>query len=286
MRVCLGTESESLAWLTLRVYRIPLSGTNVEIVRREWPFEDDALNYAAIHPFLVAFAERIRGSSDILMNHGAIVGKYAGKGDYDQLLHTDHPHRSSVVPLKSNANHDLPMIIYHSDVTVDLGPTYVVSWEYTEPRKLVNRGKKDYTRETMPELYEKEVPVTVPAGSAIIYSSESSCQGPKDIADWHIVRTWHRGSAMKAKEGARFTQFTGFHANDPWLSPTNQLNTFGGLKISKFLSRAEPGQRTLVGFPPVGHEYWQDEDAFEAVGNRYPEMDLRPYGGPGPKVGR
>ena len=234
-----------------------------------------------MHPFLCAFAERARGKNDLLLTHNAIVGKYAGKGEYDQAMHTDHPHNTPVVPVKDMRNcFDMPMIIYHSDVTIDLGPTYVVSWEDSEPKNLIAKAKKTYTREELPELYENERALMVPAGSVIIYTSESR-HCPADIA----VRTWHRGSAMTAKEGARFTQFTGFHASVPWVAPTNQMGTYGNAKMDRFMIRSDPGQRTLLGFPAVDHDYWSDPEAIEGVANRYPEMDMRPYGGGPPKAG-
>ena len=59
-------------------------------VRYEFPYSGDALNQVAVHPFLVAFAERLAGHGNIALSHGAIVGKYAGKGDYDQELHPDY----------------------------------------------------------------------------------------------------------------------------------------------------------------------------------------------------
>ncbi len=53
-------------------------------VRYEFPYINHALNKVALHPFLVAFAERLVGHDRIALSHGAIVGKYAGKGDYDR----------------------------------------------------------------------------------------------------------------------------------------------------------------------------------------------------------
>ena len=38
-----------------------------------------------------------------------------------------------------------------------------------------------------------------------------------------------------------------------------------------------------MGFPPVASDYWKHEEVLEAVGKRYPEMDMRPYGGEAPR---
>jgi hypothetical protein len=43
-----------------------------------------------------------------------------------------------------------------------------------------------------------------------------------------------------------------------------------------FLERATPRERSLLGFPPVGHEYW-DRSTIASIGRRYPRMDMSPY---------
>jgi hypothetical protein len=35
-------------------------------------------------------------------------------------------------------------------------------------------------------------------------------------------------------------------------------------------------ERNLFGFPPPGHEYWNDQ-TLDDVGSRYPGMDMDPY---------
>ena len=239
-------------------------------VRYDFPFENQVLNQLAIHPYLVAFAERITGTEDLALNFSILRGKYAGVGDFEQSLHSDLSNNTLVIPPKGHKWLDIPMIWYLTDVTPDLGPTYVVSQEHTEHRRLIEDGFRDHTRERFPELYEVERPTTVPAGSVMIYS----------------MRTFHRGSAMKAKEGCRIVQFTGFHTNGaPWSPPVDYQLAMGSGVMNQFLISADPDQRRLVGFPPVGHSYWEDSDSLEAVSNRYPKMDMRPYGGGPAKEG-
>jgi len=241
---------------------------NIGLIRDEFPYDGDAVNMVATHPFLVAFCERLVGHDDLFLSHGAIVGKYAGKGDFDQPLHADYSGNTMVIPVQNTEWIDIPMILYYTDVTVDLGPTYVVSQEVTEPLNLVADGFRFHTREQFPELYEAEKPNVVTAGSALIYN----------------MRTFHRGSRMNAKEGARFTQFTAFHVKGvPWLGSTTFQGNAGSAEMDRFLTHVSPEQRVLVGFPPVGHPYWKEKDALEGVANRYPKMDLRPYGGGPPK---
>ena len=242
------------------------SGGNAEIVRNEFPYGPMALNEVAMHPFLVAFSERLTGTDKLHLSHGAITGKYAGKGNFDQELHADYSGNTYVIPQKSVEWLDIPMIIYHSDVTIDLGPTYVVSQKHTEHLKLVEDGIRHHSREKFPEIYKYEKPNLVPAGSVLIYQ----------------MRTFHRGSAMHAKDGARFIQFTAFHnASIPWMGSMYHQNKMGAPEMLNFIQKADPAMRSMVGFPPVGHDYWKDPEARFGVSNRYPEMDMTPYGGKG-----
>lgn len=229
-------------------------------VRYEFPYAGDALNHVATHPLLVAFVEAIVGHSRIAMSHGAIVGKYAGFADYDQDLHPDYTNNTLVFPQKGVGSIDVPMIVYHTDVTIDLGPTYVVSQEHTE--EWIGDGRRMHPRSEFPELYRWEKPATVPAGSVLIYN----------------MRTFHRGSAMRASEGVRFSQFVAFHtAGEPWLGSHSFQSAGGSPNMDRFLVNANPRQRQLVGFPGVGDPYWDDLEACAAVAKRYPEMDLSVY---------
>jgi ectoine hydroxylase-related dioxygenase (phytanoyl-CoA dioxygenase family) len=231
-------------------------------VRYEFPYVGDALNQVAVHPFLVAFVEALVGHEHIALSHGAIVGKYASLADYDQDLHPDYTNNTLVFPRDGVASIDIPMIVYHTDVTIDHGPTYVVSQEHT--RDLVSDGRRLHPRDQFAELYELEKPAVLPAGSALIYN----------------MRTFHRGSAMRTREGVRFSQFVAFHTTDkPWLGSNSFQGAGGSPSMDRFLTAASPRQRQLVGFPAPGDPYWDDDEARKAVTNRYPDMDMTPYGG-------
>jgi hypothetical protein len=151
------------------------------------------------------------------------------------------------------------MIVYHTDVTVDLGPTFVVSRE--DAGDLPIRGDRFYPREEFPELYRAERPVTLTAGSALIYS----------------MHTLHRGSAMKAQRGVRFSQFVAFHAKGvPWLGSASFQGDGGKPEMDHFLTHASPRQRELVGFPAPGDAYWNSITR-AGVAARYPGMDMSVY---------
>jgi ectoine hydroxylase-related dioxygenase (phytanoyl-CoA dioxygenase family) len=240
-------------------------GSNASI-RYDFPYPDSTLNHLTFHPFLVAFAERLAETEDLHLSLGHLIAKYAGRGNYDQALHSDYSNNTLVIPSRDKRWIDIPMITYLTDVPLDLGPTYVVSQQHTEHRGLMQDGFRHHTRADFPELYEPgvEKPATVPAGSVIIYS----------------MRTFHRGSAMTAEAGHRFVLFSGFHtAGAPWMAPKDHTARMGSKEMDKFLTEADPRQREALGFPGVGHAYWEDEEMVKGVARRYPKMDMRPYGG-------
>jgi ectoine hydroxylase-related dioxygenase (phytanoyl-CoA dioxygenase family) len=228
------------------------------LLRADFPFAGDALNWTTIHPDLVAFAERVLHTKTIMLSHGQLGGKYAGTQDFEQDLHLDYGNNMLVVPKPDAETLDFPALLYYTDVTVELGPTYVVPQDATRDDPLVPRHR---TRKEHPELYEREFPVTVPAGHILIYS----------------MRTFHRGSRMLAKEGLRFAQNIGFKRSDVTACGQETFQHEGGRpEMDRFLERASPRERELAGFPAVGDPYW-DASGVAAVSRRYPGMDMSPY---------
>jgi hypothetical protein len=225
-----------------------------------FPYVGDALNHSTIHPTLLDFATRALRTDRFMLSHGQLGGKYAGTRDFDQDLHCDYGNNMLVVPKPDAETFDVPAIVYYSDVTVDLSPTYVVDQQHTRDDPIHPRHRP---RDKYPELYELEFPVTVPAGHALLYS----------------MRTFHRGSALRASEGVRFAQNIGFRRGDvTWAGQETFQHEGGRPEMDHFLEQATPRQRELAGFPPIGDPYW-DRDSIAAVSRRYPGMDMTPYEG-------
>jgi len=224
----------------------------------EFPYTGTAINQTTIHPDYIAFAERVMGTDRIMLSHGQLGGKYAGTRDFEQELHRDYGNNTLVVPPPDTEIVDLPMIVYYTDVTVDLSPTYVVSQELTRDLPL---SPRNLSREKYAKYYAQEVPVAVPAGSAVIYS----------------MNTFHRGSALRASEGLRYAQNIGLRRIDaPWSGQVTFQHEGGRLEMDAFLVNATPRERDLVGFPRVGDPYW-DKVTLDGVEGRYPGMDMTPY---------
>jgi len=238
-------------------YRALLASTNNSPVQ-SFPFTGMALNDICTSPTLVSLARCLLGTDNVALSHSRLRGKYARTGNFDQELHVDYGNNTLAYPAAEETLIDLPCIIYYSDVTIDLGPTYVVSQLHTDGEVLVPsvRSRRDF-----PDLYDHEVPAVAPAGSALIYS----------------MRTFHRGSAMRADQGARFSHHMSWRNGEVrWAGQGTFQHDGGTPAMNDFLERATPEQREVVGFPPVGHRYWTD-DALAGVAARYPRMDLTPY---------
>src|SRR5213594_950181 len=117
------------------------------------------------------------------------------------------------------------------------------------------------TRDRFPVLYEHEVAVTARAGSVLLYS----------------MSTFHRGTAFRTAAGARFTFHVVFRAKDShWMGFSAWARSGPEPALERFLERATPRQRELLGFPPPGHPYW-NEETLAGVAARYPAMDMTPY---------
>jgi ectoine hydroxylase-related dioxygenase (phytanoyl-CoA dioxygenase family) len=229
-----------------------------EHLQIEFPFVCDPLNHISTHPEIVAFVECILGTRDILLSQAAIWAKYAGTGDFDQGLHLDYQGNTLVVPRDDGAFRQVNMILYYTDVTEELGPTYVVSQEKTPDLPLwpTHRPRKKNA-----PLYEHERPVLANAGDLLIFS----------------MRTWHRASDMTADAGVRFSHHLVYRAAAHAFQGYHQWSQHGeNPELQRFIEHSTPRQRQLLGFPAPGHEYWS-EDTIAAVQLRYPKMDFSEY---------
>lgn len=230
-----------------------------EHLQAEFPFAQDALNDVSTHPELIAFVERVLGVRDVLLSQSAIWAKYAGTtGSYDQGMHLDYRGNTLVVPRDEGPFRQVNMILYYTDVTPGLGPTCVVPTEHTRDLPPWPPFKP---RKQHPVLYEKEVPMLAPAGSLFLFA----------------MGTYHRASEITARQGHRFSHHLVWRAAAYPFSGYHQWSQFGEDKdLEKFIERTTPRRREVLGFPPPGHPYW-DEQTLAGVQMRYPQMDMTPY---------
>lgn len=225
---------------------------------KEFPFAGRALNRVSTHPDLIDFLERAYGRSDWFLTQSLVWSKYAGTKDFDQAFHCDFDDNNLLVPDPQDLWPQVPMILYYTDVAEDFGPTFVVSRQHTDDRPLWPHMRE---RELDPELYDHEIPVTVKAGSIVIFS----------------MRTFHRGSAFKVAQGVRHAQHIVFRTHGAEWQGWRALPRYGGSEeMDQVMTQFSPRQRELLGVPGPGHPFW-NEATIAAVSHRYPEMDVAPY---------
>jgi len=219
------------------------------------PFGAWALNQIAFHPDLVDAAERYCGTADLQLYKIELWAKYSGTVDYDQPHHRDFGNHSIAVPRADGRWPQLTSFILLSDVTEDDGPTKVV------PRAIGDREPMVPALVEPGRFAEDEVAVTGPAGTLFSYTTD----------------VFHRGSTMTGHERARFALLADYSARgNPWMGKMSWPNSGNQRGWAELISRASVRERDLFGFPPPGHEYWNDQTVRD-VGLRYPELDMEPY---------
>ena len=228
--------------------------------RFRFPFPGTALNYITLHPDLRQFAAEFVEHDDLYCEQSHLSVKHKDHpGDADQGMHCDYGNHTLAYPPRRPEYWQTAYLMYYTEVTINHAPTAVCSWEYY-PEKI--RWPPFYSREQRPEIYDNEVKVTVPAGSVLAYS----------------MRTFHRGTPF-LKDGGRIGQFITYSpAAWKWLGIVGWSERAPSPEFRKWIEGASPQERTLLGFPEPGHDYWTEE-TIAGVSARYPKMDMAPYVG-------
>lgn len=238
--------------------RYPWVFEEADKLQTEFPFTGDALNHISTHPEQISFVERALGTRQVMLSQSAIWAKYAGTGDFEQSLHLDYEGNTLVVPRDEGSYRQVNLILYYSDVTEELGPTCVVSKEDTRDVPLWPTFRP---RKKNAGLYEKERPVLASAGTVLLFS----------------MSTFHRASEMTAEQGARFSHHMVWRSSLHPFQGYHQWSQLGEKpELKRFIERATPRQREVLGFPAPGDPYWNG-DTLEAVAARYSRMDIGPY---------
>ncbi len=213
------------------------------------------LNRLAFHPDLVDAAERFCGSEDLQLYKIELWAKYSGAIDYDQVPHRDFGNHNLVVPRADGRWPQLTTFTLLSDVTEADGPTKIL------PRSVGDEVPLWPARRSSGEFTEREIPVTGPAGTILLYTTD----------------VLHRGTAMTGQRRSRFTLLADYSVRgNPWMAKLAWPSRANDPNWPKMLARASIRERDLFGFPPPGHEYW-NEQTVRDVGLRYPEMDMSVY---------
>jgi hypothetical protein len=222
---------------------------------REAPTGDPALDGLALHPFVLDLVEALLGTADIRLYQAETFAKYTGTADYEQPLHVDETNHTLVPPSRDLRFRQVQLFLFLSDVTDKHGPTHVVSRQITNP---IPRGELVFHEAGRVRLDEHEVAAVGNAGSVLAYAAD----------------TVHRGAAMTQPGGGRFFFNLAFQpAGVDWVGAKPWPRKGMDPAMRGWIEALEPRQLTALGFPPPGHDYWNDE-TLAATADRYPGLDL------------
>lgn len=233
-----------------------------------FPFASVELSLLAVDDHVVRLAELLLGGKDLRIYSAEAWAKYTGAADYDQALHRDYLNHTLVVPTDDPRFRQLEMFIYLVDVPDELGPPHMLSRTHTRDLP------------AHPNWYPPHGGGTgfvASAGSRALYDAEVSAAGPAGTVVAFQPGTFHRGTALSAPGGARYSMHLSYRpASIDWAQRAPWADTSHTPAWYDFAARATPRQLALFGFPPPGHPYWTPE-TLAGVAERYPALDLTPW---------
>ena len=226
-----------------------------------FPYQSWAINRLAFHPDLVDAAERYLGTTAVDLYKVELWAKYSGTVNYSQPLHRDFGSHSLVVPRRDGRWPHVTSFIMLSDVTDEDGPTKLVPLSQSTDVPFVI-GDDDPSFYLPPgPLADAQVAATGPAGTLLLYRND----------------VLHRGSQMRGTGRSRFALLADYKTKGtPWAGKMCWPNQAVGPAFREVMERTTVRQRDLFGFPPPGHEYWNDQTLAD-VQARYPAMDMSEY---------
>jgi ectoine hydroxylase-related dioxygenase (phytanoyl-CoA dioxygenase family) len=225
---------------------------------RDAPTGDPKLDTLAVHHRILDLVEAILGTERILLYQAETFAKYAGAAHYEQPLHIDETNHTLVPPRRDGRYRQVQLFLYLSDVTEARGATRVVSKRRTAD---LPHGDLFFHAAGRVSLDEHEVAAVGPAGSVLAYGAD----------------TVHRGSAMTEPGAGRFFFNLGYRpAGVDWVGALPWPRRGTGPAMRPWVEALDLRQLLAIGFPPPGHDYWDDE-TLAATQARYPKLDLGPW---------
>ena len=264
-----------------------------------FPAQSAACNTITLHPRLLAAVAQLLDvpTTDLRLTQSDLWPKYgrAPSGrkldNADQRIHCDYPNHTLTHPPRWDEPEAVEIILYLSDGNTCDGATAVVprrgkddpaypwpivktpgvaGFDYVNDRASAER----YLGELAPEiaefratqLYAREVKTRYPFGSVLFYRHD----------------TWHRGTPVRDGTLRLVHNLTFRKATSEWIGVIHAgwaWSMYGAeRRMEKLIATATVEQRAVLGFPPPGNAYW-NEDTVAAVEARYGPygMDLSPY---------
>jgi hypothetical protein len=227
---------------------------------RDAPTGDVALDTLAVHHRILDLVDALLAPGRPILYQAETFAKYTGAGDYEQPLHFDETNHTLLPPRRDGRYRQVQLFLYLSDVTVARGATRVVSNTLTRD---VPRSQLRFHRAGSVSLDEHEVAAEGPIGSVLAYSAD----------------TVHRGSAMTEPGAGRFFFNLAYRQADahwtgaqPW--PRRGIEG----PVRQWIESLDVRQLCAIGFPPPGHDWWDDETIASAH-ERYPGIDFEAFRG-------
>jgi Phytanoyl-CoA dioxygenase (PhyH) len=225
----------------------------------EFPYRSRSLSRLPFQDVVLDIATSFLGTDDLRLYMSTVTAKYAHQSSgYNQLLHTDFPNHSILVPQVDDRYPQLELFIYLTDVSTADGATRMVSRRKTADIP-VERHTLSYV--DYPELYEDPGAAVGPAGSIVAYRPDVYHRSV-DVTGSGVCRIMMHVSYRLAD--AEWSQYQGWAFNG--FSPA----------WHNFVQASGPRELTLLGFPKPGHAYWTDETIVR-VNARYPGLDMAPW---------
>jgi len=225
----------------------------------EFPFRSTRLNTLVVHDVLIDLAQELLDTPDVRLYLALLSAKYPHQSSgYNQLLHTDYPNHSLVVPRDDHGYRHLETFIYLNDVSARNGATRLVSRTKTQdiPVEQHTLNLDDYGA-----LYEDPGVASAPAGSIVAYSPD----------------VYHRSVDVTESGQARFMLHVAYRpAELEWVGYQAWPIKGFSPEWHKFVAQASVRQLTVLGFPKPGHPYWT-EATLSGVAARYPGLDMSPW---------
>jgi hypothetical protein len=225
----------------------------------EFPFRSSRLNRLVVHDALIDLAAELLGTEDVRLYLALVSAKYAGQSSgYNQLLHTDYPNHSLVVPRTDAGYQQLETFIYLNDVSARIGATRLVSRTRTDaiPVERHTLDLEDYGH-----LYDDPGEAAGPAGSVVAYRPD----------------VYHRSVDVTEPGQARFMLHVAYKpAPLDWVGYQAWPIKGFSPEWHKFVAQAGVRQLTVLGFPRPGDPYWT-EATLAGVAARYPGLDMSPW---------
>jgi hypothetical protein len=225
----------------------------------EFPFRSRSLNGLVVHDVVLNLAEELLGTNDVRLYLALVTAKYANQSSgYNQLLHTDYPNHTLVVPRRDVGYQHLELLIYLSDVTASNGATRMVSRRKTAdiPVERHTLSFHDYGH-----LYEEAGEASGTAGSIVAYRPD----------------VYHRSVDVTEPGASRFILHVAYR---PTIAEWGgyQAWPFKGFSPdwNNFVQYSNPRALGVLGFPKPGHLYWTEE-TLAGVAARYPGLDMTPW---------